>query len=221
MVALVSLTAAAVGLLTYRNIEVAVVPGELDRIRTAVRQLAVELEVYVRSARNDVLGFRAAAALDGIMQARLAGGVHPRDGTTEATWRARMAARYASELAIKPAYYQFRIIGVADGGREILRVDRSGPGNSIRIVPDDGLQRKGDRDYFIRAIRLADGEVDVSPVELNQESGAIETPHVPVLRAGTPVYTQNGQPFAIVIINVDMRSAFAAIRSSVRGGGKV
>ena len=35
-------------------------------------------------------------------------------------WRERIAARLAAELDAKPAYAEFRIIGLEDGGREIL-----------------------------------------------------------------------------------------------------
>jgi len=56
----------------------------------------------------------------------------------------------AAELAAKPVYTQFRVIGIADGGREIVRVDRSGPHGAIRNVPDGELQRKADSYYSNR-----------------------------------------------------------------------
>jgi PAS domain S-box-containing protein len=219
MVALVILTAAAVGVLTYRNIEDAVVPRAMARLDLEAELLASGLEASVRSARSDVQGFRAAVALDGIMRASLAGGVDPVDRRTLAEWRRRMERRYAVELAANPAYAQFRIIGVADGGREIVRVDRSGPNGTVRVVPDAELQPKGDRDYFRQTIDLPDGAIRVSPVELNQEAGVIEEPRVPVLRVATPVHGPDGRPFGIVIINVDMRPSFDKLRTSVQPPG--
>src|SRR5450756_998888 len=94
----------------------------------------------------------------------------------------------------------------------MVRVDRSGPDGTIRIVPDNELQRKEDRPAFTETIRLPAGEVYVSAVELNREKGVVETPHVPVLRVATAVHTPDGRPFGIVIINVDMRAAFARLR---------
>jgi PAS domain S-box-containing protein len=215
MVGLVVLTATAIGWFTRENIARALLPDALERMGMEARLRANELASYVESARADVLGFRSAAALDGIVRARLNGGTHPLDGTAEAVWRARMASRYAAELALKPAYLQFRIIGVADGGREIVRVDRSGTNGAVRIVPDDEMQPKGDRDYVEETLRLPPGAVYVSPIDLNREHGVIETPHVPVLRVATPVRTQDGAPFGIVIINLDMRSALARIRANM------
>ena len=219
MVALVVLTAAAVGALTYRNIEAAVVPRALDRLGLEARLLAGGLTSEVSAARSDVLGFRAAVALNGIIRASRAGGVDPVDRTTLDEWRRRMAQRYAVELSVNPLHVQYRIIGAA--GREIVRVDRSGTNGAVRVVPDAELQQKVDRDYFRRTIDMPDGEVYVSPVDLNVERGKIEVPHVPVLRVGTPVYDANGQPFGVFIINVDMRPAFDRIRLAVQAPVRV
>ena len=221
MVTLVLLTATTVGLLTYRNVEALVLPRALDRIDTHARLLAAELEASVRGARADVIGFRSAVAVDGIVRASLAGGVDSRDGMSVKQWSDRLALRFVAELGVKPNYLQFCIIGLADGGREILRVDRATPDGAIRIVPDAELQRRGDQDYFARTIALPFGGVDISQVELNQEHGAIDGPRVPVVRAATPIHSQDGRPFGMVIINVDLRAAFARMRSAARQQGRV
>src|SRR5436309_1984059 len=89
MVALVLLTATAVGVLSYRSVEEALLPRALERVDTHTRLLASELESYARGARADILGFRSAVALDGMIRAHLAGGIDPLDGTTETVWRER------------------------------------------------------------------------------------------------------------------------------------
>jgi PAS domain S-box-containing protein len=219
MVGLVVATAVAVGWVTYRNLEAAVLPRAVERLESHVRLLAAELAIYVRGARADIAGFRSAVALNGIVRARAAGGIDPLDGTTtEAVWRERMATRYAAELASKPAYSQFRIIAVDDDGREIVRVDRMGKDGAIRIVPDAELQRKGDRNYFTATLQLRPDEIHVSPVELNEENGVVETPHVPVLRVAAPIQAPDGKRFGIVIIDLDMRPIFSALRAGVRPG---
>jgi PAS domain S-box-containing protein len=215
MIALVLFTATAVWLLTYRDLEIAILPRTLERLQAHAKLQAVELESYVRGARADVLGFRAAVAVEGIIRARRAGGMDPIDGMAESTWRMRMASRFLAELESKPHYQQFRIIGVEDGGREIVRVERSTADGRIRIVADDGLQRKGDRDYFQKAIGISPGKVYFSAIDLNQEGGAIEIPHLPVMRVATVIQTADGQPFGIIIINIDMGPALDRIRRTV------
>jgi PAS domain S-box-containing protein len=221
MIALVAIAVTAVGWLSYRSLERMIPPRVLDRIETHSRLIAGNLQSHVRGAPADIASFRSAAALNGLIRGHLAGGIDPIDGVSEKTWHQRIAERLAAELDAKPAYSQFRILGIENDGREIVRVDRSGPNGAVRIVPEAELQRKGDRAYFKDTIKLGAGEIYVSVLDLNQENGIIETPHVPTLRVATPVFASSGKPFGIIIINVDMRRAFDRVRSSVRPGGKI
>src|SRR5262245_9589822 len=123
MVALVVLTAAAVGALVHYNIEKNALPLALDRIDTHTHVLALQLEAAVRGARADVSV--QGANVEGLIRASDGGGTDPRDGTPFDAYRRRLAARFVAELNAKPDYAQFRIIGVADGGRELVRVDRA------------------------------------------------------------------------------------------------
>src|SRR3977135_4723495 len=96
-----------------------------------------------------------------------------------------------------------------------------GPENAVRVAPEAELQPRGERDYFRRAMRLRADEVDISPVELDREHGAIDTPHLPVVRASTPVVGPDGRPFGIVVIDIDLRGPFARLRENARPGGAV
>ena len=220
MIALVAIAVSAVGWLSYRSLEQALLPRVLDRIETHSRLVATDLEFHVRNGRTDILTFRGLAAVTGLMRARLNGGVDPVDNTTEALWRERLGNRLAAQMAIKPAY-SLRFIGIEDGHRELVRVDRSSPGGGVRIVPEAELRRVGDALYFQDTIKLGADEVYVSPVSLHEENGVIETPHVATMQIAVPVRTSDGRPFGIVVINADMRPALNRVRSSMRPGEKV
>ncbi len=219
MVTLVLLTAAVLGIITYRTIEGALVPRALERVETQARQLSNDLDDYVQGARADIVAIRSAASLEAIILARVSGGIHPADGTTETYQRLRMARRYMADLSAKSAYYQLRTLDHT--GREIVRVDRSAPGGAVRVVPDTEMQVKSAETFFRETSRLREHEVYVSPIDLHREHGAIETPHVPVLRIATPVFDHNGVRFGLVMVNLDMRSAFDRLRSAARAGGHV
>ena len=221
MVLLVAIAVSAVGWLSYRSLEQALLPRVLDRIETHSRLVAADLESYVAGARGDIAGFRSAAALNGMIRARLAGGIDGADGVSESTWRERIATRVAAELDAKPAYAEFRIIGIDDGGREIVKADRSGPSGAVRLAPREEMRQKGDRAYFKETIKLPPGELYVSALELLEEAGVVEEPHKPTLRVATPVFTPDGKPFGIAIVNVDMRAALFRVRSSVRPGEQI
>jgi PAS domain S-box-containing protein len=221
MIMLVAIAVSAVGWLSYRNLEQALLPRVLDRMETHSQLVAAELESYARGASADIAGFRASVAAKGMVLARLNDGIDPVDHLTEATWRQRLLTRLVAELQAKPAYSKFCFIAVEDGQREIVRVDRQGTNGAIRIVPDAELQQKVDRPFVDATLKLGPDEVYVSPVDLNQDYGVIEAPHVPTLRVATPVAAPDGKPFGIFIINVDMRPAFDRVRAAVRPGGAI
>ena len=159
----------------------------------------------------------AAAALQRTDAARVkAGGIDPIDGVSERRWRDRLASRFAAELEAKPAYAQFRIIGLEDGGRELVRVDRSGPNGAVRIVPGRELQPKGERSQLLSGTRSSCGPGRKSTSRRSicgRSNGLIETPHRPTLRVATPIFAADGKPFGIFID----QCRHAAARSTASG----
>ncbi|WGD52854.1 PAS domain S-box protein [Bradyrhizobium sp. CB1650] len=221
MILLVAVTVAAVGWLGYRNLTQAVIPRVLERVEAQSRLLATNLESYVAGARGDLLGYRSAAAINGLIRAHIGGGIDPLDGVSEQTWRERIAARLVAEIEAKPSYGQFRIIGLDDDQRELVRVDHSGPDGAARIVPNSELERKSERTYFQETIRLAPGEIYVSPIDLATRQGGTTTSHIPTLRVATPLFSADGKPFGIIIANIDMRPALDRIRATAGSGGEI
>ena len=211
---LVIATAAVVGLLSFYNLRALVVPSALEQMQRDLRLASDPLPAIVETASRDVLVATATTAVAGILRATRNGGIDPQDGVTVDMWRERLSRFFASQLEVEPRYLQFRLIGVADGGREIVRVERAPTGEGVRIVPQQSLQKKGERPYFVQAIGESAGEIAVSPIELNEEGGQIEAPAKPVIRIATPVMAPDGQPFGILIINIDLRVIFAAMRTS-------
>ena len=221
MILLVAIAVSAVGWLSHRNLEQALLMRARDRIETHSRQVATDLEYYAAGASGDVAGFRSAVALHGLVRAHKAGGTDPVDGVSEKIWRDRIAGRLAAELEAKPAYSMFRIIGLHNDGREVVRVDRMGPNGTVRIVPEEKLLKRSDRTYFQETMRLSPGQIYVSPLDLGRFNGLIEEVHRPTLRVATPVLADDGKPFGIFMINVDMRRAFDRIRTSAWPGESI
>jgi len=219
MILLVAVAVAAVGWLSHYSLEKAFLPRVLERIESQSRLLASQLEAQTAGARADIVTFRANAAVRGMIDAHFNGGVDPIDHVSEKTWRERLLTRLLADVGAHPAYAKFRVIG-ADG-REYLRVDRSGPGGSVRSVPDEALQSKDDRFFFQDAIKLSEDQVYVSPVDLNVDDGVIQMPHVPTLRVAGPLFGPDHRLFGIVVVNIDMRQVFDRIRISIRQGESV
>ena len=94
---------------------------------------------------------------------------------------------------------QIRILNLE--GDELIRVERS-ESNQCVIVADEDLQNKADRYYFKESLETLNGEVYISPMDLNVEYGEIESPNKPMLRIGKPIKSSSGEVIGAMIINV-------------------
>ncbi|MEH2043569.1 ATP-binding protein [Nostoc sp.] len=97
----------------------------------------------------------------------------------------------------KKLYDQIRFLD--QSGKEIVRVNfnQGEPG----IVPEEKLQVQAKRYWFNDTFRLNQGQVFVSPLDLNIERGQVEQPLKPMIRFGTPVFDSRGHKRGIVVLN--------------------
>lgn len=126
----------------------------------------------------------------------------------------RLAEGIRAMLDAKPQYSQISLIGTADNGRELVRINRNG--DQIRRSPDSELQSKGGLDYFREALAVQPGQVYLSLIEPNQENGMIVRPVQHVLRAAMPLY-RGDRVFGIVIINMNMSALLAEYKELLTG----
>lgn len=99
---------------------------------------------------------------------------------------------------IQSRYDHIRLIDST--GQEVIRVNSEGSGQ-VRVVPEEELQNKGERYYFIATKGLDPKQIYTSPFDLNIENGKIESPIKPVIRFSTPIYSKTGTFLGIGIIN--------------------
>ncbi|MEW7998688.1 MAG: sensor domain-containing diguanylate cyclase [Candidatus Thiodiazotropha endolucinida] len=109
----------------------------------------------------------------------------------------RVAREFSLFARRKPKYFQLRYID--NSGMEVIRINSDD--NVQEIVPQSEMQNKADRYYFKEAVKLALGEIYISPLDLNVERGVIEQPIKPTVRFATPVSDGYGRKRGIVIIN--------------------
>jgi PAS domain S-box-containing protein len=206
--------------LNYRSLESGTVPVEIERMRLDLAQFANLLESRVSNNRSELLAQRWSAQV--LELQRLNSGPASGDSALfDNGWRENLASNFHAILRSHPEILQFRLIGTARDGREVVRVERDALRGSIRIVPEAELQAKDHRDYYAAVSVLADNTAYVSQIDLNREHGRIERPPVPVMRLATPVRTDSGRLLAMLTINVDMRTWFDAIRKQGGGTGQI
>jgi len=115
-----------------------------------------------------------------------------------------LANIFEQMLRSKPHYAQMRLIGLAEGGRETVRVDRIND-RIVRVESAD-LQQKGDRAYYLEALKQPRGAIFYSEINLNREFGVVEQPYRPMFRVAMPIYNLAEQPIGVVVINLDFKS---------------
>ncbi len=108
-----------------------------------------------------------------------------------------LAEEFLKFCEVKAIYDQVRLLD--ENGKEIVRVNYNS-GNPY-IVPEEQLQFKRDRYYFKDTFKMDEGEMFMSPFDLNMEGGKIEKPLKPMIRFGTTVLDHYGQKRGIVVLN--------------------
>ena len=203
-----TITAAAVAYVMYQGAVSALVDREIESLSASANSAAVRLSIRIDGARRDVAFLANVLPVTGIVDAASA---------SDPAARNRLAGILDALLRSRPAYLEARLIGVADGGREVVRVDRFQDG-IVRRTPDAELQRKGERPFFVDAVALAPGDVLVTDFELNQDNGAIVVPYRPVLRTAMPVFDSAGRVFGALVINADARQWFELLKETAGAG---
>lgn len=168
---------------------------ETARIETAGRLLTSR--VHILSSDVLVLAHSPAARL----YAREPGEVEKR----------RMIGLFSAFSREKRFYDQIRYLDAR--GLEIVRINHV-DGRAV-AVPDAELQPKGGRYFFRDSFQLNDGEVYVSPLDLNIEHDRIEEPYKPVLRLGTPVFDDTGRKHGVVIVNYSAKEMLDEFREAM------
>lgn len=173
------------------------------------------LLLQIDTLRRDALFLSNTPPLSGIARAIQNGGIDPREQNTRQVWERRLQEIFTAYLTAHPEYFQVRYIGLADGGRELVRIDRAN--DRLRIVQGAALQRKADRDYFKAGQALAANSVHLSDFTLYEEYERIEVPQRLTLRAVVPVFDERGRRFGMLVLNMDAASLLSPL---ARGGVK-
>lgn len=213
MVVLMVVTAFTVGYPFYQDTTRVLTNKSLEDLSDYSAIASKHFRDNFDTLRDDVKFLANVPAIPEIVRARSNHGINPLDESFEAEWKDRLKQIFIEFLKAKNNYLSVRFIGIADQGRELVRVDRKN-GNFV-TVGGSQLQQKGNRKYFKDAITLNAGEVYLSKIELNREHGKIVEPYTPVLRAATPVYDGNHNVFGLVIINQHFRHVMDSLNGPI------
>jgi diguanylate cyclase (GGDEF)-like protein len=120
---------------------------------------------------------------------------------------------FAAMMDLHPEYFQIRLIGAKDHGLELVRLDRDG--DQLLRIADAELQEKAHYPYVFNTLQLGRGQVYLSNITINHEEGAHSGLHKPTVRVATPVVAADGQVLGLIVINLDLDSLFARLKSDL------
>ncbi len=163
-----------------------------------VQGVTSHVQTFVTMVKQDLEFLIGLPSIQGIVRARENNGFDELDKSSYQDWVARLDMIFTSFGKAKPYYYKLRYID--ENGNEMVRVDFKA-GQAQRTAKIE-LKNQAKSAYFIETMKLAAGQVYVSPFNLDREGEQIAQPHTPVVRFGIPVFNQAGQRRGIVILNV-------------------
>ncbi|MFT7243281.1 MAG: two-component system sensor histidine kinase/response regulator [Candidatus Azotimanducaceae bacterium] len=152
--------------------------------------------------------------ISGIVRSIQNGEIDPFDQTAFSLGVERLQLISISYLENHPEVLQIRYISLEDEGREIMRVGRE-KGN-IRVSNGVHLQSKAEENYFKETLKLTDGEVYHSAINLNREHRKIVYPLMPTYRVSVPVFDAKGVMFGMLVVNFDGKYLIDEVNGQVR-----
>ncbi|MCP5169339.1 MAG: PAS domain S-box protein [Hahellaceae bacterium] len=177
---------------------------------------ANHFKTALNEMHQDIQFLSSLPPIQGIARASANQGIDVEELSSQSQWVHRLNTIFSGYVASHKDVSQVRYLGIADHGRELVRVD------SIQGLPAviDGaeLQQKADREYFIDTLKLNHGQVYLSDINLNREHGLIIQPPTPVLRAALPVDTAEGKRFGMIVTNINVIPLFNELLADLPAG---
>jgi signal transduction histidine kinase len=127
------------------------------------------------------------------------------DGSS-AEQTARIARDFGDLADAARIYSEVRYIDAS--GRERARVIFQP--DHVEVAPDRRLRDRSNRAYFRAAMHIEAGEVYVSSLNLDRESGRVERPLRPVMHFASPVVV-DGKAVGIVVLNLATDTVLPAV----------
>lgn len=201
---LILASSSMIGYVLYRISSDVVISGSQQQLTHTLEILDVKINSYIENIRKDILYLSRSPYLEDYIRE-----IH----TAHPPMRRNVLAEdYISFMSTKPDYAQLRVIGKANAGQEIIRVERTGRG--MNLVQKDQLQQKGIYSYFRETLEYPEDSVYFSVIDLNKEFGKISMPEMTTLRAACPIYLAD-TVFGIIIINANLNAFIDEIRKTV------
>ena len=195
-------TALIIGGLNYYVMSRIAADNAIEKLAGETRLAALNVKIAYEQMKNDAFVISRTPPIDGIIQSMRNRGIDPRDGTTLGHWHRRLSTIFTSIIQVRPHYTQIRYIGIADNGRELVRVNRQ-PDGAIQVIEPEAMQEKGNEPFFQAGLKLHKDEYYFPKATYNRERGKVDSQPAAVSRVIIPVFDSYNTLFGMVVINLN------------------
>ncbi len=126
---------------------------------------------------------------------------------------------FRSMLSDQALYSQIELVGIADSGRELVRVNRTDGGIETAAIAD--LAPTGEFSYLNHSERPDGGDLYVAKVTLVRGSGDGNTNERPAIQFVLPVHDERNILFGALVLNADLHSMLKKTLPQLPGGHTV
>jgi methyl-accepting chemotaxis protein len=182
-----------------------------NQMEIEVQDSVETINLFLNQIIGDVTYLNETPAIHGIVRARDNDGFDQEDNSTYADWAKRLTLIFASFIESKPYYAQIRYLD--ENGNELIKVNHQN--NRPVIVPQDQLRNQKNTEYFRETVKLSQGQIYVSPVNLSRENGVIQIPHQPIIHYAMPIHNTDGRNKGIVVVNVLIERLFEQAKNEI------
>lgn len=171
-----------------------------EHIANETKLTAAKFKSIYDDIKNNVSIVSNTPPIQGIIRSKHNYDFDPIEDSTLNQWRHRLENIFTSIMKHNHNYFQMRLVGIENNGREIVRVNRER--GQLKIVPNSKLQQKANEPYFKESLQLNKEEIYFSKITYNREHGKVTSEYISTLRVITPIYDKD-KLFGFIIINID------------------
>ncbi|KAA3653228.1 MAG: HAMP domain-containing protein, partial [Calditrichaeota bacterium] len=189
---------------TSKNLEKAATNNLRDKSAEKVDLIRTRL----RKVENDLRFLSTSFAINNLMEAYVF------DDPDEINyWSDATANMYLSFSQNNDHYKKIRYIN--ENGQEIIRVDCDS--TKSWIVDENERRNESDQLFFTNAMKLPQGEIHSSNLELELEKGAVKKPYIPLMHYATPVFDEDGATRGLVVLDLYAASFLRPFKATNSG----
>ncbi|MEJ8800037.1 diguanylate cyclase [Trinickia caryophylli] len=199
----------ATGYYAYRANRAMLADEARRNLITSTKLLGQRFTTVLKDVADDALVLAAMPSAATVASTKDNGSGATAPGNTPADRRRRLQQVFISFMLHHPDYLQIRLISRDEYGLERVRLDRA-PGGIV-VVPDEGLQEKGQFAYVFDTLGLAPGHIYLSPIGINREDGTHAAEGRPTVRVATPIAAPGNPNAGVLVIDVDLTKVFSRL----------